>query len=71
MDMEEEWISPEEAPIRIVEIVATVSYLKKGYMVVETFTDVKEAERFFNNIKGRAKLVVKDPQESWKCIKEK
>jgi len=69
--MEEEYISPDEAPIRIYEVIASVSYIKNGCVMIENFTDVKEAEKFFNSINGRAKLVVRDPEESWKCIKEK
>jgi len=71
MRAEEELIPPDKVPIRVVEVVASVSYLKDGCIVIENFTDVSEAEKFFNSIEGRAKLVVHTDDGSWECIKEK
>ena len=73
-----EWaeICPECAPIRIEEVVASVFYIKDGVQKVENFTDgsedgLEEAVKFFEQCPGRARLVVKDPIESWRRVKEK
>jgi len=66
----EELIPAECAPIRIEEAVAAVSF-KNGRTRMKIFTNMSEAEEFFNAINGRAKLVVRDAIETWKCVREK
>ncbi|RLI43448.1 hypothetical protein DRO59_00855 [Candidatus Bathyarchaeota archaeon] len=70
-------ICPECAPIRIEEVIASVFYIdEEGVQKVENFTDgsttaYEDAIRFFNQCPSRARLVVKDPIESWRRVREK
>ena len=58
------------------EVVATVFYVKDGRQRSEDFTDgnmfcLEDAIEFFNRVEGHAKLVVKDPLKSWRCVRQK
>ncbi len=74
----EDWaeVCPECTPLRMEEVIATVFYVKDGRQRSEDFTDgnmfcLEDAIEFFNQVQGHAKLVVKDPLESWRCVRQK
>ncbi len=74
-----EWaeICPKCAPIRVEEVIASVFYVNEdGVQKVKDFTDgaedgLADAVKFFERCPSRARLVVKDPVESWRRVKEK
>ena len=74
-----EWaqLCPECTPLHVEEVVASVFYINEdGVQKVRDFTDgsedgLEEAVKFFEQCPGRARLVVKDPIESWRRVKEK
>ncbi len=66
----------ERTPLRMEEVIATVFYVKDGRQRSKDFTDgntfcLEDAIEFFNQVQGHAKLVVKDPLESWRCVRQK
>lgn len=73
-----EWaeVCPECASIRVEEVVASVFYVVNGTQRIKDFTDgaedgLADAVKFFEQCPSRARLVVKDPIESWRRVKEK
>ena len=73
--MEWEWaeVCPFCVVHRIEEVVASVFF---GNGSRKDFTDgspspFEDAIQFFNQCSSRAKLVVKDPLQSWRLVKEK
>jgi len=69
-------LCPGCTPIRVEEVVASVFYIKDEVQRIKHFTDSAEdgladAVKFFERCPGKARLVVKDPLESWRRVREK